>query len=189
MQAFTKHTGLVVPMDRANIDTDQIIPARFLLGTSTEGLGEGLFADTRESVGFVRSPADHHDRRILVAGANFGCGSSREHAPWALVQAGFRVVIAVSFADIFRTNALKNGLLPLQLTAKQQGALVDFLKSSPDSEIVVDVVSRTVTLEDKSSAQFPIPEFARHCLINGLDELDFILSHETKIKRHELTYE
>lgn len=189
MNPLRRIESMAQVLNRANIDTDQIIPARYLLGISRDGLGEGLFGGLREDGSFSRGESDVIDRRILVAGENFGCGSSREHAPWALLESGFTVVVATSFADIFRSNALKNGLLPLELTPTQQESLVSLLETSPDTNLVVDVIDRSLTFEDGSFVRFPIDEFARNCLINGMDELDYLLGFEGEIKQHESTYE
>jgi len=175
----------VLPLD--NIDTDQIIPARFLKVTTREGLGEHLFADWRyDSRGrprpeFVLNRPEAAGSKILVAGESFGCGSSREHAPWALLDFGFRAVIALSVADIFRGNALKNGLLPLVVDRETHQQLVE----RPGMEVTVDLVERTLSLPGGRRVEFPIDGFARHCLLNAMDELDFLLEQETSIAAYE----
>jgi 3-isopropylmalate/(R)-2-methylmalate dehydratase small subunit len=176
---------VVIPL--SNIDTDQIIPARFLTTTSKDGLGKHLFADWRYRADgtpipeFVLNQAVASGCKVLVAGRNFGCGSSREHAPWALVDYGFRAVISTEIADIFRNNALKNGLLPV--TVDEPTA--SWLLANPGAEIDVDLESGSVRLPNGATATFPIEAFARHCLINGLDELGFLRSKLTDIERYE----
>src|ERR1041385_6981932 len=167
---------VVLPID--NIDTDQIIPARFLKGTTKTGLGEKLFSDWRydgqgnRKGDFVLNRPESMGAQVLVAGDNFGCGSSREHAPWALVDYGFRAVISTSIADIFRNNALKNGFLPIVVDAAAHAKLL----ASPGAEVVVDVAEQTLTLPGGGNVKFPIEPFARYCLLNGVDELEFLLS-------------
>ena len=178
-------TTVVIPFD--NIDTDQIIPARFLRGTTREGLGENLFADWRrdkdgsENPDFPLNAPEARDAQVLVTGDNFGCGSSREHAPWALVEYGIRAVISSSIADIFKNNALKNGLLPVGVPDEIQRLLID----SPGSEVHVDVASRTLRLPDGRSIEFPLDGFAQHCLLEGMDTLDFLMAHEERITQYE----
>jgi 3-isopropylmalate/(R)-2-methylmalate dehydratase small subunit len=157
-----------------DVDTDQIIPARFLKGTTREGLGRHLFADRRDAP--LGTGAE-----VLVAGRNFGCGSSREHAVWALRDHGFRAVIAPSFADIFRGNALKNGLVPVALDEQAHRGLL----AAPGAEVVIDVDALRVTLPGGGVATFALPAFARHCLLHGLDELSFLLSQEPHIADYE----
>jgi 3-isopropylmalate/(R)-2-methylmalate dehydratase small subunit len=174
-----------------NIDTDQIIPARFLVTTSSEGLGARLFADWRyDSEGlprpdFVLNRPEAEGARVLLAGGNFGCGSSREHAVWALRDHGFAAVISSSFADIFRGNALKNGLVPVQLDASTHARLL----ASPPSEVLIDVEKAVLTLADGTQIPFPLEPFARYCLLNGVDELEFLLSRERDIAAHERSLE
>jgi 3-isopropylmalate/(R)-2-methylmalate dehydratase small subunit len=174
-----------------NIDTDQIIPARFLTTTSSEGLGARLFADWRyDSEGrprpdFALNQPEAEGARVLLAGRNFGCGSSREHAVWALRDYGFEAVISSSFADIFRGNALKNGLVPVQVDPSTHARL---LTSAPQ-EVAIDVESATLVLADGAPIPFPLEPFARYCLLNGVDELDFLLSRERDIAAHETSFE
>jgi 3-isopropylmalate/(R)-2-methylmalate dehydratase small subunit len=171
-----------VVLARDNVDTDQIIPARFLVTTSREGLGAGLFAEWRlDGEGrprpeFALNRREAAGARVLVTGRNFGCGSSREHAVWALQAHGFEAVVAVSFADIFRANALKNGLVPVAVDAATLARLV----AAPGSEITIDLEATTLVFGGRRAA-FPLEPFARHCLLNGVDELDFLLSHEREI--------
>jgi 3-isopropylmalate/(R)-2-methylmalate dehydratase small subunit len=182
---IVKSRTVVLPIE--NVDTDQIIPARFLKVTTKSGLGEKLFSDWRyDATGapkgdFVLNKPEAQGARILVAGDNFGCGSSREHAPWALHDYGFRAVISTSIADIFRNNALKNGLLPVMV----ERGLHEKLLAAPGAEVTVDLERQTVTLADGSSGRFPVDTFARYCLLNGVDELAFLLSQEESIAGYE----
>ena len=183
-----------VVLSAENVDTDQIIPARFLKTINREGLGEHLFADWRvDEHGQPRrdfplnSPAAR-EASILVAGHNFGCGSSREHAPWALLDFGFRAIISTGFADIFRNNALKTGLLPVTLTQTAHASLLAQLAKSPGASVTIDLESQTATLPDGSSHNFPVDPFARHCLLNGVDELGFLLGEESAIAAYESSH-
>ncbi len=169
--------AVVLPAD--DIDTDQIIPARFLKGTRKTGLGENLFAD------WQAFPRQERGAQILVTGSNFGCGSSREHAPWALVDFGFRTVIARSFADIFKENATKNGLLTVALPESACVRLELALKADPALQLTVDLQSERVSLPDGSWFAFSIDPFAKHCLASGLDELAYILTFSDRITAHE----
>jgi 3-isopropylmalate/(R)-2-methylmalate dehydratase small subunit len=176
---------VVLPID--NIDTDQIIPARFLKTISKDGLGDQLFNDWRyDAAGrpkpdFVLNRPEASGARILVAGDNFGCGSSREHAPWALVQFGFRAVVSTSFADIFKQNSLKNGLVPIVVPADIHVELL----ASPGTTLRVDLASQTLTLQDGRAIEFPIDAFSKHCLVEGIDELGYILQQEPAIAAYE----
>jgi 3-isopropylmalate/(R)-2-methylmalate dehydratase small subunit len=176
-----------VVLAKDNIDTDQIIPARFLKVTDKKGLGAALFSDWRYAEGgapkpeFVLNQPPAQGCQVLVAGDNFGCGSSREHAPWALVDAGFRAVVSTSIADIFRNNALKNGLVPVVVDRASHAALV----ASPGAEVEIDIEARTIALPGGAKASFPIDGFARYCLLNGVDELGYLLSQEEAIARFE----
>jgi 3-isopropylmalate/(R)-2-methylmalate dehydratase small subunit len=176
---------VVFPVD--NIDTDQIIPARFLKTTSKIGLGDQLFNDWRYDASgapnpdFVLNKPENKGAQVLVAGDNFGCGSSREHAPWALTQFGFRAVISTSFADIFRGNSLKNGLLPIIVPADVHGSLL----RSPGATVQVDLASQTLTLADGRRVEFPIDAFSKHCLLEGVDELGYILQQADSIAAYE----
>lgn len=179
----------VLPVD--NIDTDQIIPARFLKTISKEGLGDQLFYDWRyESDGspkpdFLLNKAEAKGCRVLIAGDNFGCGSSREHAPWALTQYGFRVVISTSFADIFRGNSLKNGLLPVIVSREVHARLLALLQVDASAQVEIDLASQTLTLPDGSKAEFPIDGFSKTCLLEGVDELGFLLKQAGSIAAFE----
>jgi len=179
--------GRTVVLPGANIDTDQIIPARFLKVTDKKGLGAALFADWRyEKDGtprpdFPLNRPEAKGARVLVAGDNFGCGSSREHAPWALVDHGIRAVVSTSIADIFRANALKNGLLPVVIDAGTHQRLL----ASPGATVRIDLAALTLTLADGTGAPFSIDAFARYCLMNGVDELGFLLSQGEAIDAYE----
>jgi len=170
---------VVLPID--NIDTDQIIPARFLKAISKDGLGEGLFLDWRRQPEFPLNQPENKGAKILVTGDNFGCGSSREHAPWALTQYGFRAVISTSFADIFNGNALKNGLLPIVVPADVHAELL----KSPGMVVKVDLAAQTLTLATGRAVQFPIDPFAKECLLEGVDELGYMLQQDAAIAAFE----
>jgi len=175
----------VLPM--ANIDTDQIIPARFLTTTSRDGLGEHVFADWRYAPDgqlrpeFALNRAEAQGCRVLVAGRNFGCGSSREHAPWALLDYGFQAIVSTGIADIFRSNALKNGLLAIVVDDRSH----EWLVQNPGAEVAIDVEAGTLTLPDGTQSNFPLEAFARYCILNGVDELGYLLSHREDIDRYE----
>ena len=187
MEPLRTIVSRTVVVQRENVDTDQIIPARFLKATSKVGLGEKLFADWRldgegkPKADFVLNRPEAKGAAVLVAGDNFGCGSSREHAPWALYDYGFRAVVSTSIADIFRNNALKNGLLPIVVDR----ATHEKLLASPGATLTISLPEQTLTLADGTTAKFPIDPFARYCLLNGVDELDFLLSQEEAIAAFE----
>jgi len=185
---FSSH-ALSLPMD--NIDTDQIIPARFLRTTDKDGLTDGLFNDWRKSPDFILNQETAKDAKVLVVGDNFGCGSSREHAPWALVAFGFRAVVSTSFADIFKNNALKNGLLPVIVSAEVLAELHRRVVAEPTLQLTIDLASQQVSFPSEGgaggdvSATFPIEPFSKKCLLEGLDELGYILSHDAAIAAFE----
>lgn len=187
-QPFTSRLALFL-VD--NIDTDQIIPARFLKTISKEGLGDQLFFDWRYDANgqpkpdFLLNRPEGHNAHVLLAGENFGCGSSREHAPWALLQYGFRAVISTSFADIFRGNSLKNGLLPIAVPRDAHHTLVEAVASDPQATVSVDLSEQKLTLPDGSAVIFPIDEFAKHCMLEGVDELGYILQQQSAIRTYE----
>ena len=191
MAQFTTLTSRVVPLPVNDVDTDQIIPARFLKVTDKTGLGANLFADWRyhpdgsPKPNFVLNKPEAQGAQILLAGDNFGCGSSREHAPWALAGFGFRAVISTSFADIFRNNALKNGLLPVVVDEKTHRDLFDLLEELSGAELTVDLDSQTVTLPTGQTVTFPVDGFSKTCLLNGTDELGYLLSFSDKIAEYE----
>jgi 3-isopropylmalate/(R)-2-methylmalate dehydratase small subunit len=191
MAQFTQLTSRIVPLPVDNIDTDQIIPARFLKATDKKGMGDNLFADWRYNTDgspkadFVLNKPEVQGVQILLAGDNFGCGSSREHAPWALTGFGFRAVISTSFADIFRNNALKNGLLPVIVDAKTHQMLFDMVEELPHAEVTIDLTAQKINLPTGHTVSFPIDPFAKSCLLNGVDELGYLLSFEKKIEAYE----
>ncbi len=191
MEKFTpfESTVAVLPVD--NIDTDQIIPERFLKTISKVGLGDQLFCDWRYNADgspkadFVLNSEPAKSSQVLLAGDNFGCGSSREHAPWALTQFGFRAVISTSFADIFKGNALKNGLLPIIVPQDVRSKLLQQLSANPTGKVSVDLASQSLTLPDGSKCEFPVDGFSKTCMIEGVDELGFLLKHEPQIAAFE----
>lgn len=200
MKAFTTHHGLVGPMDRANVDTDMIIPKQFLKSIKRSGFGPNLFDELRYldsgepgqdcsgrplNPDFALNEERYNGASILLARTNFGCGSSREHAPWALDGYGFRVVIAPSFADIFYNNCFKNGLLPVILTEQQVSGLFDELYREPGYQLTVDLTEQTVVTAGGRSYGFEIDEFRKQCLLQGLDEIGLTLQHAPAIKRYE----
>ncbi|HEY3938096.1 MAG TPA: 3-isopropylmalate dehydratase small subunit [Bryobacteraceae bacterium] len=191
MNKVTTFTSRLAPLPIDNIDTDQIIPARFLKTISKVGLGDQLFFDWRYDAegqpnpDFLLNKPEGHAAQVLLAGDNFGCGSSREHAPWALTQYGFRAVISTSFADIFRGNSLKNSLLPIAIPPEAHKALFAAVAADPAATVTVDLEQRKLTLPDGSAVTFPIDEFARHCMLEGVDELGYILQQEAAIVAYE----
>jgi 3-isopropylmalate/(R)-2-methylmalate dehydratase small subunit len=191
MQPFTIHSGRVAVLDRANVDTDQIIPKQFLKRVERTGFGQFLFYDWRFLPGGeLRPDFELNDPRvasasILIAGKNFGCGSSREHAPWALADYGFRVIIAPSFADIFANNCLKNGLLPVVLSEPDVAELTIRARTNDGYELTVDLERKSVRDSSDFSAAFEIGDFQRHCLLAGLDDIGLSLQHESAIASYE----
>jgi 3-isopropylmalate/(R)-2-methylmalate dehydratase small subunit len=185
VERFTKHTGLVALLDRANVDTDQIIPKQFLKRIERTGFGEFLFYDWRylpdgaPNLSFVLNEPRYEGASILVAGKNFGCGSSREHAPWALGEFGFRVIIAPSFADIFANNCFKNGMLPIALPDEQVREVMQ------RTQLTVDLETQMITDENGLSVSFVVGSFQRYCLLEGLDDIGLTLRHEDAIKAFE----
>ena len=194
MKAFKSLESAAAPFLQPNIDTDQIIPARFLQKPRSGGFGQYLFHDLRfdangaERPEFALNQPHHRDARVVVANVNFGCGSSRENAVWALSDYGFEVVIAPSFGDIFHTNCVKNGLLPIRLPEAVVADLLARVSETPDLAIRVDLEAQTVALPDGSTHPFEIDPFAKYCLINGFDELDYTLSHRDQIAAFENRY-
>ncbi len=189
MEAVNKITSRIAVLPQANIDTDQIIPARYLTTTTRDGLGEGLFSDWRydengqKNNEFILNAPDIAEFQILVAGTNFGCGSSREHAPWALLDFGFRAVVSNKLADIFRNNSIKNGLLPVVVDDKTHA----WLLSNHGTEVTVDLEACVLTYGDGQTASFVVDAFARHCLMQGVDELGYLLSQSDDISTYEAT--
>ena len=190
MEKFTPFESKMVTIARDNIDTDQIIPARFLKTISKVGLGDQLFCDWRYDAegkpkpDFVLNQPESKACQVLLAGDNFGCGSSREHAPWALTQYGFRAVISTSFADIFKNNSLKNSLLPIVVPPDAHAELL----KEHNGTVKVDLASQTLTLPSGRKVQFPVDEFARHCLLEGIDELGYILQQAPAIAAFEAAH-
>jgi 3-isopropylmalate/(R)-2-methylmalate dehydratase small subunit len=191
MTRFEAFTSKVVPLPVDNVDTDQIIPARFLKTVDRKGLADGLFADWRyDAEGharpeFVLNRPEMRGRQVLLAGDNFGCGSSREHAPWALRGFGFRAVVSTSFADIFQANALKNGLLPIALDAAAHQRLAALLEADPEAEVTVDLERQALGLPGGEEAAFEVDQFARAMLLEGTDELGYLLGHLDAIEAWE----
>jgi 3-isopropylmalate/(R)-2-methylmalate dehydratase small subunit len=191
MKPFTVHRGRVAPLDRINVDTDQIIPKQFLKRIERTGFGEFVFYDWRFAAdgtkhpNFVLHEPRYQGASILVAGKNFGCGSSREHAVWALADFGFRAVIASSFADIFANNSSKNGFLTVQLSDTQVGELMQRAQANDDYQVTIDLEGCEVRDDQGFRATFPLNEFIRHCLLNGLDDIGLTLQHEAEITAYE----
>jgi 3-isopropylmalate/(R)-2-methylmalate dehydratase small subunit len=186
MDKFTVLNALVAPLDRANVDTDQIIPKQYLASIKRTGFAEGLFAEWRKDPQFVLNQPRYKGANVLLARRNFGCGSSREHAPWALMDFGFRCVIAPSFADIFFTNSFKNGFLPVVLSEAEVERLFHECNAFPGFRLVVDLDKQTVATPDHSAVMaFQIDPFRKHCLLNGLDEIGLTLRHADKIRAFE----
>jgi 3-isopropylmalate/(R)-2-methylmalate dehydratase small subunit len=191
MKPFTVHRGRVAPLDRINVDTDQIIPKQFLKRIERTGFGEFVFYDWRFAAdgtkhpNFVLHEPRYQGASILVAGKNFGCGSSREHAVWALADFGFRAVIASSFADIFANNSSKNGFLTVQLSDTQVGELMQRAEANDDYQVTIDLEGCEVRDDQGFRATFPLDVFIRHCLLNGLDDIGLTLQHEAEITAYE----
>lgn len=191
MQPFTKHTGLVAPMDRANVDTDQIIPKQFLKRIERTGFGQYLFFDWRfkddgsDNPEFELNRPEYRGASVLLARKNFGCGSSREHAPWALDDYGFRVIIAPSFADIFYNNCFKNGMLPIVLPEAAVEDLFQRAAKHPGYKLTADLDACKLTDDYGLSLSFEVESFRRHCLLNGLDDIGLTLQHVDKIAAFE----
>jgi 3-isopropylmalate/(R)-2-methylmalate dehydratase small subunit len=194
MATFTKLTSRIVPLLVDNVDTDQIIPARFLKVTDKNGLGEQLFCDWRyNSDGspkpeFVLNQPQHRGASVLLAGDNFGCGSSREHAPWALTAFGFRAVISTMIADIFRSNSMKNGLLPIILTHDLHRQLKHEIEKSPTAEVTINLEEQQVVFPSGAKAAFPIDPFSKFCLLNGVDELEYLQRFSKEVEQYEAQY-
>ena len=192
MQKFTVHTGVAVPLDSANIDTDQIIPKQFLLAVDRNGFGKHLFhdwrylddAETKDNPEFNLNKPEYNGATILVARDNFGNGSSREHAPWALMGYGFRAIIAPSFADIFYNNSLGNGLLPVKLTAQEVDEIFKVLTAKPGTQITISLENMTVDV-DSLHFKFDLDPFRRHCMLEGLDAISLTLQHQEDISNYE----
>ncbi len=191
MTLFTKHTGLVAPLDRVNVDTDQMVPKQFLKWLTREGYGRVLFYDWRYLDGekpdrkFVLNFPRYRGASVLLARANFGCGSSREHAPWAILDFGFRAIVAPSYADIFYNNCFKNGILPVTLPDGQVDELFRRTEANAGYRLTVDLETQTVSDESRLKFSFPVDPFRRECLLKGLDDIGLTLEHEDLIARYE----
>lgn len=203
MKAFTQHQGLVAPLDRANVDTDQIIPKQFLKSIKRTGFGPNLFDEWRYldegqpdqdnsqrpiNTDFVLNQPRYQGASVLLAQENFGCGSSREHAPWALEEYGFRTIIAPSFADIFYNNSFKNGLLPIVLTADEVNELFAQAQATEGYQLTIDLAAQTVTRPDGVQYSFEVDAFRKHCLLNGLDDIGLTLQDAELIREFEVGY-
>ena len=194
MEPIKSFTSSIVALPMENIDTDQIIPARYLKTTSKSGLADGLFSDWRYNADgspkpdFVLNRPDIRGAQILIAGNNFGCGSSREHAPWALQGYGFKAVISTYFADIFKGNALKNGLLPIVVDQETYYQLVSLFDEDPETTLTVDLANQQLILPEGQKITFPIDPFAKHCLVNGVDQLGFLANEESAINAFEIAH-
>ncbi|HEX9097694.1 MAG TPA: 3-isopropylmalate dehydratase small subunit [Candidatus Dormibacteraeota bacterium] len=186
MDRFTRITGVLAPLDRADVDTDQIIPKQFLKRIERSGYGPFLFYDWRRQGDFILDRPEYRGAQVLVTGANFGCGSSREHAPWSLLDAGFRAVIAPSFADIFKSNSFRCGLLPVELPDQSVRQLIELALQEPGMEITVDLERQRVAAAG-FEANFALDPFFRECLLNGWDEVALTLRQDTAIARYEAT--
>lgn len=191
MDKYTAFASHIAPLNIENVDTDQIIPARFLKVTDKVGIGNHLFQDWRyhddgtPKADFILNQSPAASAQILVAGNNFGCGSSREHAPWALRGFGFRAVISSSFADIFQNNSLKNGLLPIVVESADLKRIFSIIELTPNAQFNVDLATQTLTFPDGTVLTFPIAAFSKHCLLNGVDELGYIMQQEEAIQQYE----
>lgn len=191
MKPFRTLISQAIPLPQCDVDTDQIIPARFLKVTNKDGLVQGLFAgwrylpDGSPDPAFPLNRPEFQAAQILLVGDNFGCGSSREHAPWALLGAGIRAVISTSFADIFRNNALKNGLLPVVVDAETQRALFELVENEPTAQLAIDLSAQTLSFSQGDSARFPIDPFSKTCLLEGVDQLGYLLKHLPQIEAYE----
>jgi len=191
MAPFTKLTAKAAPLDMINVDTDIIIPKQFLKTVKRTGLGISAFYNIRynddgtENPDFSLNKPEHQDAEILITGENFGCGSSREHAPWAILDMGFRCIISPSFADIFFNNSFKNGILPIALPQEQIDQLMDEAKNNPDAQITVDLENQTISRGNAINFDFDVDPFRKHCLLNGLDDIGLTLQKETDIDAFE----
>ena len=191
MAKFTTLTSHMVPLPEENVDTDQIIPARFLKVTDKHGLGDSLFCDWRyladgsPNPDFVLNEPESQGAQILLAGDNFGSGSSREHAPWALVGWGFRAIISTSFADIFKSNSLKNGLLPVEVSPEVHKALMEAAQLDRSTKVTIDLPTQSLTGLGSLETTFPIDAFSKHCLLEGIDQLGYLLSFDEQITQYE----
>jgi 3-isopropylmalate/(R)-2-methylmalate dehydratase small subunit len=195
MEPIKTFSGKTVALPINDIDTDQIIPARYLKVTDKVGLGAACFSDWRYNADgspkpdFVLNLPEHQGAQVLIGGHNFGCGSSREHAPWALVGAGFKAVVSTDFADIFRNNSLKNGLLPIIVDEATHRQLISLAEEDPTTAVTVNLETQTLTLPDGRGVKFPIDGFSKHCLLNGVDQLGFLIGIDEKIVQYETEHQ
>src|SRR5829696_6131019 len=191
MAQFTAVTSRMVPLPMNDTDTDQIIPARFLKVTDKAGLGAALFSDWRYNADgspkpeFVLNQPEHQGAAVLIGGHNFGCGSSREHAPWALVGAGFQAVVSTYFGDIFKSNSLKNGMLPIMVDEETHQQLISLAQEDPTTSVTIDLATQTLTLPDGRGVKFPIDGFSKECLLNGVDQLGYLMNLDDQIAAYE----
>ncbi len=191
MEPINKVSGKIAPLPINDIDTDQIIPARFLKTTDKQGLGKQAFFDWRyeadgsDKADFVLNQPEYQDAEILIAGKNFGCGSSREHAPWALMGMGWKAVVSTEFADIFRSNSLKNGLLPIIVDEETQQQLVSLAEEDPETTVTINLEEQSLQLPDGRKVEFPIDEFSKQCLLKGVDQLGYLLDLDADISAYE----
>lgn len=191
MEPITTFSGRIVALPINDTDTDQIIPARYLKVTDKAGLGQALFSDWRYNADgspkpdFVLNQPQYQGASVLIGGHNFGCGSSREHAPWALGGAGFKAVVSTYFADIFKNNALKNGLLPIVVDEETHQQLISLAQEDPSTSVTIDLQSQTITLPDGRAVQFPIDGFSKECLLNGVDQLGYLMNLDDQIAAYE----
>jgi 3-isopropylmalate/(R)-2-methylmalate dehydratase small subunit len=195
MQSFKEFTSRLVPLPQENVDTDQIIPARFLKTTVRTGLGKSLFCDWRYDESgnpkpeFILNKPEMAGAEVLLAGDNFGCGSSREHAPWALADHGFRALISTTFADIFRNNCLKNGILPIIVDKATHSNLFQVVQTNPGIEVTVDLKNQSLLLPGGKAVEFPIDPYSKKCLLEGLDDLGYLLSFSNRISDYESAHQ
>ncbi len=191
MEPIQKFSGSMVALPNNDIDTDQIIPARYLKVTDKNGLGQACFSDWRYNEDgspkpeFPLNKPEYKNAQVLIGGHNFGCGSSREHAPWALMGAGFKAVISTYFADIFKGNSLKNGLLPVIVDEQTHQQLISLAQEDPTAQVTVDLESQQVILPDGRAVTFPIDSFSRYCLLNGVDQLGFLIGLDSDVQNYE----
>jgi len=191
MEPINKFSGKIAPLPINDVDTDQIIPARFLKTTDKQGLGKQAFfdwrydADGNEKSDFVLNQPQYHDASVLIAGHNFGCGSSREHAPWALLGMGWKAVVSTEFADIFHNNALKNGLLPIIVDDETQQQLLSLAEEDPQTQVKINLEEQTLQLPDGRKVEFPIDDFSKECLLKGVDQLGYLLDLDADITVYE----
>ncbi|HVU13596.1 MAG TPA: 3-isopropylmalate dehydratase small subunit [Phototrophicaceae bacterium] len=194
MEPIKQFTGQIVALPINDTDTDQIIPARYLKVTDKAGLGQGLFSDWRYNADgspkpdFVLNQPEHQGSTILIGGHNFGCGSSREHAPWALQGGGFKAVVSTYFADIFRNNSLKNGLLPVMVDEETHQQLISLAQEDPTTQVTIDLATQTLTLPDGRQVTFPIDGFSKECLLKGVDQLGYLMDLGDQISAYESTH-